>query len=454
VRPADTIAAVASGWAVAPRAIVRLSGPGVAPLLRELCPDLPPPPTTPGPGTLATGRLRLTPTLAVPCLVLRSIGPRSFTGEDTAELLLPSSPPLLERVLACLCARPGVREAGPGEFSARAYLNGRLALAQAEGLAAAIAARTDAQLDSARRLLDGSAGHDARAWLDQTARLLALVEAGIDFTDQEDVVPIAPAELARRLEGLAGEVESSLGSVRGGEHAVDAPRVVLLGPPNAGKSTLFNALLGRNRAVASPVAGTTRDVLVEPLELSSVAPGSPAVLLVDLPGLDAGLAGRSELDASSQAAARGEALAADVVLSCDPSGRFADGGIAGDARVIRVRTKGDLPLAEQPSDALSVCALDGWNLPVLRRAIADAAWSRVGSAERWVLPRHRRTLGAALGALRAARAGVDASQGALGAPELVAGELRAALDHLGEIAGAVPPDEVIGRIFATFCVGK
>ncbi len=456
MRTGDTIVAIASPPGRAARGVIRASGPGVPALLTEVLEGDPP-------VGASAARFRLPPrSFAV--LVARYAAPRSYTGEDAAELLLPGNPALLERVLARLVAFEGgggVRLAEPGEFTARAYLAGKLTLDQAEGVAATISAESDEQLRGARALLEGSSGAAYRAWAEEVATLAALVEAGIDFTDQEDVVPIAPADLQRRLRGVQSSIEACLGP-RTGEVRESEPRVVLAGEPNAGKSTLFNALLGRRRAVVSPLAGTTRDVLQEPLDLAGVLPGAGRVLLVDVAGVrdgDAGTGSGSEPDAAIAAEADARARAAireaDAVIHCDPSGRFPPLGVGARTTVIRVRTKADLPEpAGASGESLAVCALDGWNLPVLRRALADAAWGGAFDSAAAVLPRHRRALVQALEAMCQAHARADGDERALGDPAAVADALRGALDALGELTGRISPDDVIGRVFATFCVGK
>lgn len=479
-----------------------------------------------------------------PALLLTYPGPRSFTGEDCAELVIPAGPAIVDRVLGVLLdagasdqsaseSRARVRPAGPGEFSARAYLNGRLTLEQAEGIVAMLGARTASQHAEALALLRGKRGDRYRGWADELSTLLALVEAGIDFTDQEDVVPIAPAELRARVVALADAMRGLLGHARG-DAARDARlRVVLFGRPNAGKSTLFNALLGRPRAVVSDVAGTTRDVLSETLALDDAPWRADAgeCVLNDLAGLeplgdrhatsraiacdDAGHGafrderGSSPRNAAStiehqaQEHAQAALREADVVLWCDPDGLFeADRDahewlhwtwherLAGTTpRIIRVRTKADLPVIAGPVTpaALGVCALDGWNLGTLRRAIADAvatprtktntartSGSTLGDVrEDLCVPRHALALSRTEAALRSALERLNAAprddhdagtctagersiapRTWLARPELVAGDLRAAMDALGELTGQVSPGDVIGRIFATFCVGK
>lgn len=448
----DSIAALASPSGRSLRAILRVSGPGVDDLLREI---LESPPVRRGAGP---ARLRLGPGLTLPLVILYYPAPSSYTGETTAELLIPGNPVLVDRVIALLTSRAGVRPAEPGEFSARAYLNGRLTLAQAEGVAAIVAADSAEQLDAARGLLTGATGDTYRSWAGEITTLLALVEAGIDFTDQEDVQAIAPPALQHRLAGVRASLDSHLGAAAGRSLAGTLPTVALLGPPNAGKSTLFNALLARRRAVTSPTAGTTRDALAETLDFAGDLPGASPVSLTDLAGLDDAAAG--DIAEQAQARARAIAAAADLILHCDPAGRFEPGPLAflpPGRSVLRVRTKADLPghTASPPGDEpIAVCALDGWNLPLLRRAIADRTTSARAPGVAGLLPRHHAALARLRDHLITAEDLARADARKLSSPELVAAALRDALDGLGELVGRISPDEVLGKIFATFCVGK
>lgn len=387
--------------------------------------------------------------VTLPALVMVFPGPASYTGQDCAEVSFAGSPFIAERLVAAMIARPGVRAAQPGEFTARAFLHGRLTLDRAEGVAAVIAAQSEEQLAAAREVLSGRAGEEYRRWADECTTMLALVEAGIDFTDQEDVVAIAPEQLRDRALALAGAVGGLLGARAGAEEARTLPVVALAGAPNAGKSTLFNALLGRERAVTGPVAGTTRDVLEEELELAADVPGAGRVLLQDLAGLSENALGISDREA--QRAAGRVIGRADVVLWCDPSGRFDEAALPGAEpgrrrRVVRVRTFGDQPGAGREGE-IAVCALDRWNLGALRRAIADQACVAHAAGVAALLPRHRRAMAAAYAHL------VAAAQGA-GTAEIAATSLRGALDELSQLVGAISPDDVIGRVFSLFCVGK
>lgn len=427
--------------------MIRISGPATRELVRRMT------------GALPRNRTPTTTALALPAgslpvSVCYFEGPRSYTGEDIAEVQLPGNPLLVECVLRAMAAVPFARPARPGEFTARAFLNGKLPLEEAEAIAAKINAETDDQLHAAAALASGETGRVYAAWTERAATLLALVEAGIDFTDQEDVVAIAPEELSDRLRRLIVDIEDYLGGPHAAEVESAVPTVALIGAPNAGKSTLFNALLGRARAVTSPEPGTTRDVIAETLDLSGEVPGGGPVVLLDLAGLDADLASRGPLEALGQSAAHSAAAGADACVWCDPTGMFDTAGLPAGLtigeRFIRVRTFGDRP---GPAEGLCVCALDGWNLRVLKHAIADAAFGGLGASLACLLPRHRAALRNAVEALRLALVSAGSSQ-RLGLPEVTAEHLRDALLPLGELTGRIDPDEIIGRVFATFCVGK
>jgi len=461
----DTIVALASPPGRSAASLLRISGPATRVAVGACC------------GIengswrrcAAAARFRLScdvgaassPTLDLPVLLMTFEGPRSYTAEDAAELLVPGNPHVVRRVIDALVGHDGVRHAGPGEFSARAYLAGKLTLEQAEGVAATIAARTNAELDAARALLSGRSGVTYTDIADRIATLLALTEAGIDFTDQEDVVAIAPSSLATGIEALEQRVTTLLGGPAAGEAGETLPRVVLAGQPNAGKSTLFNVLLGYERAVVSEVAGTTRDVISEPLPLDDLHVGGGQVLLCDLAGIDAGV-GVSRLDDHGRSAARAAIAAAHVVIYCDPNGRFEGLSVPPSAHVIRVRTKGDLvgvlasTTPASSNQAICVCALDGWGVGALRRAIADGAWGAATAVGEAVLPRHRLALRRTLDALAASRdaIGDQATSRTLHNPESVAASLRTALDAMEQLAGRISPDDVLGRVFATFCIGK
>ena len=296
-----------------------------------------------------------------------------------------------------------------------------------------------------------------RAIADELAALLALVEAGIDFTDQEDVVAITADELARRAATIAAACESMRGEQRSAR-ANAVALVVLAGAPNAGKSTLFNALLGRARSVASELAGTTRDAIVERIALGA----GLEVDLADLAGLekhemDAGRDQRDQIARAMQRRAHEMLAAADVVVRCTPPrGTRVELSTAGD--IVDVATMSDLAAA--PQDALGVsgrtrAGLDGLRAAIATRIRRDRALRRARLAT--ILPRHDAAFAAAHAALSeaAVHAAAAAARGRrMDDVELVASLLRSALDALGEVAGPMHPDDVLGLVFSRFCIGK
>lgn len=506
----DTIVACAtapSARGTSLRAAIRISGPKTFDILLSSR-------STPAPSItnrdkpsrgIQTTLLQL-PTTLLPSLILTFPAPASYTGEDVAELLIPSNPHLIDALLSWLTSHDQVRLAQPGEFTARAFLRGKLTLDQAEGVGATIAAQSAGQLQAAKSLLAGHTGTEYRAWADELTHLLALVEAGIDFTDQEDVVPIAPDALERRIDALISQLEHHTGARNSREaHSESSlPLVALVGAPNAGKSTLFNALLRQTRTIASPTAGTTRDTIIERLDLSRDVPGAGEVLLADLPGLDT--IALSTSDHAAQQSALATLERADLLIWCDPTGTFDERELAQSnmrqsdsahsfepsrSTILRIQTFGDKlyqplvpptgasrsvhhastipdsrstvhPLHNAPlaiggsssPDTIQLCALDGWNLATLRRALADHATARYGEGVASLLPRHRRAINAAHSSLRLAREDLNTHARALTNPEALAEHLRASLAAIGELVGTISPDDVIGRVFATFCVGK
>jgi tRNA modification GTPase len=458
----DAILAIASAPGPSPRGFVRLSGGEIFQLLRDHLQGL----------TFERGahqaRLRLADH-SLPVIALIMPGPRSYTGEDCAELQMPGNPALLARVVAELLQSAAVggsaaRHAEPGEFTARAFLNGRISLTQAEGVAATIAAQSDAELRAAHLLTSGALGSFAHQLADDLANALALVEAGIDFTDQEDVVAISPEDLQNRLIAIRTRIDDQLQRSVGAEQLQAIPWVVLMGRPNAGKSALFNALLGHERAVVSPMSGTTRDVLTEPLAIDT--PHGPAeVMLVDLAGLDEDDAAINQM---MQAAARQAIDRAELMLRCVPINEADADSTPGE---VVVWTKSDLEAKRKPGqsvaparvvarhDAIAVSALTGAGLGELKSLIAqrlaDRAISLAADAAA-LKPRHDDMLRSAQANLEESIALVEPirRERHIAYPELIAATMRAALDNLSSLAGDITPDEVLGRIFATFCVGK
>ena len=304
----DTIVAVSSPPGRSPRGLIRFSGQDtrriIAGLIDGSAVDL-------LPRRLITVHLN-DPDL--PALLTLFEAPHSYTGQDAAELQVPGNAALLERLLH-RAVDAGARLAEPGEFTFRAYLAGKLDLTEAEGVAATITATSDGQLKAAQHLRNGELGGFAGELVDALGTRLALVEAGIDFTDQEDVVPIGPGDLDQQLADLEARLADLLANSRSWGEVEALPWVVLMGAPSAGKSTLFNALLGRERAVIDPLPGTTRDVLCEPMTITSNDGTQREFMLVDIAGMDpTTLTGDSPIDRQARDAAQSAIDRADLIL--------------------------------------------------------------------------------------------------------------------------------------------
>ncbi len=374
---------------------------------------------------------------------MRFDAPRSYTGQCVTELQVPGHPALLDRLLHQTIAA-GARLAEPGEFTFRAYTAGKIDLTRAEGIAATITAESQGQLRAAKMLRRGMLGSLAAEIVETLGQKLALVEAGIDFVDQEDVVPIAPKELDENLNQVRHRLAELLDHSRSWGTIEAVPRTVLVGPPSCGKSTLFNALLGRQRAVVDPQPGTTRDVLEESLQLTDRRGRDIETMLVDIAGLDRPDAA---LDRQIQRLARRAIERADLLLVVNGSEPIAD------VLKLHLHTKSDLG----PGPGLNVSARTGHNLNTLRAAIAERLGDRGISvaADSLVLqPRHETALRATLESIDTARRLLEPDKLMIESNELVASHLRSALDELAGLGGQLTPDDVIGRVFATFCVGK
>ncbi|MEW6253342.1 MAG: GTPase, partial [Planctomycetota bacterium] len=469
--PGDTIVAVSTGWQPSAVGIVRLSGPDAFRLAGSLLSS-----RAAGPAGTSTDvwprstdeRLAAEPALELPATVFWFLGPRSYTGQDVAELHTVGSLPLLRLISAQLIAG-GARRAWPGEFTARAYLARRLSAGQVDAVLSLIQAEHEADLRQAARAARTTGKAALAGAVEQLIDLLARLEAGIDFTEEEDVRFIRAPEVVHTLDAVLARLPLGVTESLAAEHSA-RPHVALVGLPNAGKSTLFNALLGYERALVAPVLGTTRDVLSARVDFGDM----PAVVQ-DCAGLGAS---PTELELATHIATERAAEAADLVLwvhAADMPWEQRETETCGGldpARVVLVWTKADLRPDERPApsamcggrshpgaerlagghgfaDAAAVCALSGLGLPELRGIIARRLAQRTPAPDSHAsaaLPH----VAAALARARGLAAAPDANA----APELIALELRVALDALAA-ESAEPIDEVVlGRIFARFCVGK
>jgi tRNA modification GTPase len=368
-------------------------------------------------------------------------GPNSFTGEDQAELQIHGGLAVRSAVLGALASLDGCRPAEAGEFTRRAFLNGRMDLSRVEGLADLIDAETEAQRRQALQQLEGRLGHAVEAWREEALQILALLEAALDFSDEGDVPETLEREAAARMADLRNAVADVL-SRPGGERLRDGFVVVLAGAPNAGKSTLLNALAQREVAIVSPVAGTTRDAIEVRCDLR----GLP-VVVVDTAGL------RDSTDPVEQegvARARARAATADLVLWLVEPGEPSPSPAAVGARGLVVRTKADLAADFGGAD-LGVSALSGSGMTDLLERIAAEAGRSLGSGDAVITrDRHRNALTAAQDGLDRALAVLAAG----GATELAAEEVRLATRAIGRITGQVDVEDVLDRLFASFCIGK
>jgi len=447
--PADTIAALATAPGRAALAVVRLSGPDAHAVAARVVSPWPTPARV---ATLCVARHPDTGEVVDRPLVVRYDAGRSYTGEPSVELSTHGGWAVPAAVLDALLAA-GAREALPGEFTRRAVLNGRLDLVQAEAVGDLIDARTDAMRRTAVRQLDGALSRRLAALRERCLEIEALVAYDIDFPEEDDG-PVPRARVEAALAGARGEISTLLATAPAGELVREGAVVVLAGPPNAGKSSLFNALLGERRAIVTDVPGTTRDAIEAVVE----AGGWP-LRLVDTAGLreTEDVVERIGVETSEAWLAR-----AHVVLACGEGGaRLADAVArarrATEAPVLAVRTKADLVTdgEEMPEGALAASAATGAGLAALLAAAADALRARYGapSGETPLLTRarHRRALESAADELARFRAAwLDE-----GVPATVAAvHLRAAVHALEELIGAVDVEDVLGRVFASFCVGK
>ncbi len=451
----DTIVAVASPPGGAARGIVRLSGPQVFECLAAAFQG---PPAVPqndwASPRVFDASLRL-PDLhsPLPCEVY--LWPRrGYTGQPCAEIHTLGSPPLLAIVVRRLC-EAGARLAGPGEFTLRAFLSGRIDLTQAEAVLGVIEAPDAAALGVALEQLAGGLRRPLNRLRDVLLDLLAHVEAGFDFPD-EDLPFIARAELDSRLAEAEQAVAALARQMQArGDVSADALRVVLVGRPNAGKSSLFNALIGRAAAIVSPQPGTTRDYLAAELDFDGVR-----CCLIDTAGVESQDESRavSAIEQSARAAAEAQRCAADATILCIDATRPADERELralrenADPRRIVVLTKCDQPKEFAFPDAIETSSLTGTGIELLinelrRKMLAERRASGVAAAG--TAARCRDSLRLASESLGRARAVVRE-----GFEELAAAEIRAALDELGKITGAVYSDDVLDRIFSRFCIGK
>ncbi|MEI4485393.1 tRNA uridine-5-carboxymethylaminomethyl(34) synthesis GTPase MnmE [Frigidibacter sp. MR17.14] len=423
----DTIYALASARGRAGVAVLRISGPAAFAAVKHLAGAVPEPRRS----SLRT--LRDGDVVLDQALVLTFARGASFTGEDSAELHLHGSIATVNAVLASLSRIPGLRLAEPGEFTRRALENGCLDLAQVEGLADLIEAETESQRRQALRVLSGAIGVRAEAWRSQLIRAAALIEATIDFADEDVPVDVTPEVLAL-LDALQAELAREAAGASMSERIRDGFEVAIVGLPNAGKSTLLNALAGREAAITSEVAGTTRDVIEVRMDLDGLA-----VTLLDTAGL------RETED-------RVEAIGVQRAL---------DRAAAADLRIF-LRSDDGLPMGLDPVDqdivirgkadaGGGVSGKTGAGVPELVAQVTAVLAARASGAALVTRERHRLAILTAIEAIESARIAV---RGGATRAELAAEDLRRAIRALDSLVGRVDVEHLLGEIFTSFCIGK
>ncbi len=380
-------------------------------------------------------------------LLLWFPGPHSFTGEDVAEFHVHGGRAVVAGLLEALGGIDGLRAAEAGEFTRRAFENGKLDLTEAEGLADLIDAETSAQRKQALRQMEGALGALYEDWRGKLIRLLAYAEADIDFGDEDAGADQALQRLAPEIEALANEIGAHLEDGRRGERLRAGVEVAIVGPPNVGKSSLLNRLAGREAAIVSEEAGTTRDVLEVRLDLGGVP-----VTLADTAGLREAT-GAIEKEGIRRALARAESADLRLVMvAVAGRGTGADEGDFALAREgdLRVANKGDL--GPGPGGALTVSALTGEGVDAVVAALTERVVALYGASEHPVITRarHREGLEACLAGLRRALEGLRTERAA----ELVAEDLRLSARALGRITGRVDVEDLLDVVFRDFCIGK
>lgn len=443
----DTIFALGSGAGMAGVAVIRLSGPQAGNALSALV------------GRLPQARKAVAAELRNPAnselidagLVLWMPGPGSFTGEDVAELQVHGSRAVVAEVLAALGGMAGLRSAEAGEFSRRAFRNGKMDLVEVEGLGDLVRARTAVQKRQALEHMTGVASRDYEGWRSMLVDCLARVEASVDFIEEEDIARSALAGVQGRLIQLRNEIVAAIADAERGRAIREGVKVVFAGAPNTGKSSLLNRIARREAAIVSPIPGTTRDVIEVSLDLGGIP-----VILTDTAGLRTGSA--DPIEQLGMERAQAEMRGADLtiwVTSPDIANEGIEPGF--DSDTIRVLNKADLVpnSSHNRNESLEgryylASALTGEGISTLLAAIETKVRERFGQREAPVAVRARH-LHALERCAKQLNAAIDSPTEQI---EIVAENLRAAAAELGRITGRIDVEDLLDSIFRDFCIGK
>jgi tRNA modification GTPase len=435
----DTIFAPASGAGRAAIAVLRISGPRCPEALAAIAPG------AEFPDRRAVLRTLRRPQSREPldrALITRFQAPRSFTGEEMAEISVTGGRAVTSAVVRALALVPGLRPAEPGEFAWRAFMNGKIDLSEVEGLADLVEAETEAQRRQAQRIAGGALSRACEAIRTSLLEALAAVETQIDFTDVEDASDFTLESVRVAARAALERIDRALATADSAQRLRDGFTVVIAGPPNVGKSTLMNALAGRDVAITSPIPGTTRDLIEVFLDLR----GYP-VILVDTAGIRES---QDPIEQEGVARARRRAESADLTLWLSDGEDSQAPGMK--SQTLLVRTKTDLKGADAPTgrEELAISAKTGAGIDRLLDVIADLAEERMSSHEPALLTleRHRH------GFQDARQALASALEPGAAEPELIAEDLRRAALAMDRIVGRIGVEDVLGEIFARLCVGK
>ncbi|MBV8107385.1 MAG: tRNA uridine-5-carboxymethylaminomethyl(34) synthesis GTPase MnmE [Hyphomicrobiales bacterium] len=435
----DTIFALASGLGKSAVGVFRISGPACSAALAAVAP-----------GAKFPARRTVLRTVRHPrtlepidrALITRFEAPSSFTGEEVVELSVTGGRAVISATARALAIVPGLRPAEPGEFAWRAFVNGKLDLSEVEGLADLVDAETEAQRRQAQRIAGGALRRECEAIRATLISAMAMIEAQIDFSDVEDAENLTLNTVKRAARTARDRIDRALAGANAAERLREGFVVVIAGPPNVGKSTLMNALAGRDVAITSPFAGTTRDLIEVLLDLR----GYP-VVLVDTAGIREA---EDPVEREGVNRALRRAKHADLTLWLDDQ----DGSLPpfAEGQALAVRTKIDLPESRSASarSPFAISAKTGEGVDKLLDAIGDLAEERLSSSEPAVLTleRHRQAFQEARESLSSVLA-PEASE-----PELVAEDLRRSAAALDRVVGRIGVEDVLGEIFSRLCIGK